>query len=145
TGRRFTADNPADPMNLGSHLSDLKVAFVVGGKTFESPVLANATTLANASPTLSPGDQVVVAPIPTSLAVGLADILVRRPVHALRMGPPSNTVFTPVVLDIESNKIRLTPDRSYVFASTAGDEVAVINNGLAGDVSKQPLVAHIPV
>src|SRR5207302_10083396 len=92
-GRRFTADTPADPANLGSRLGGLKVGRVVGGKTFESPALVNA------SKTLRNGDQMVVALAPRSVAVGQADILLRRPVNTLTL-PPHSTISRMVVQNV---------------------------------------------
>src|SRR5262249_25685430 len=65
TGRNLTADDPAHPGGPGSHLTDLKVDFLVGGKAYEGEVLTGVIReLANGqqevlSQTLANGQQVL--------------------------------------------------------------------------------------
>src|SRR5262249_25193519 len=137
-GFRFRENNFDDPQNLGGAFTDAEVDFIVGNKTFKGTVLSGRE--------LGLLQQEITVRPPVDVAVGQAQIVVRRPVNVRGLLAPCSTTPTFIRILLASNPIQLVNDRSFVFSALPStDQVALIDDGLTGDETKNPLTARIPV
>src|SRR5262249_37265940 len=124
TGQRLTVNNPGGP---GSSFTDLKVDFIVNGKTYPGEVIpGKGQDLGNSV-------QQIAVVAPTSVPVGLAQIRVERPLNVLLPPAPNSTQLVPRVNYLPSNTLQLSASGNYLFAADGSGNVVVVNNQVVGN------------